>query len=219
MSFLARLKETLNPFEEVPDKGAAAETEDAPETPVRTGRGRGAPSVIFPKVAPTAAGVDDGTVDDFLKQLRAETASRRSAGHTAFYEKLDALVEFVPDPGSRYKAALKTAKGVTAKDLLASITAVETALGEESKEFEAEIGSAEEREVIGARAEAEAIDGQIETLNQQLGELRAKRTSLAGGISNAERKYAGLRAAFSKALGTFKRELDAERTNITTHLG
>lgn len=211
-SLLKRLTSVL--YEE---DASAPDASAPPDGSAPSGRGR-RPSATASVVA-SAPTSDLEAVEKYLTILRDATDDDRSDGHRRFYEQLDVLKGVIPDEKMRYEAALKTARGVTSKDLLSSLSAVEAEVGQEQKKFEAEMSGAEKDEIGGKRSELERIDAELRELEKRAEALRGERASLSAGISSAEQKFKSHRAAFAAAVQKYLAELSAERTSITTHLG
>ena len=209
MGFKDRLKGML--FEEDPTAPADVEPAGAgASAPVRT------PTAT---VVASASGSDEEEVEKFLEVLRGATDDDRSPGHRAFWQKYQELDGLGMDEAMRYKAAAKTATGVTASDLLASIKAVQAELGKEQKEFEAMITDAESKEVDGTKAKVSQLSTEIAELEKKLGDLRSQHSSLSASIEISTKKFADKRRAFDTAVTKYRGELDQEAADITTHLG
>lgn len=205
-AFREKLDKLIYTYEEEPEAEASA------VAPAAKGRQTSVSTVS------AGTSTDADSVEGFLEALREATEDDRSEGHQAFWTQLTALQSLDMPESTRYQAAAKTAKGVTAEDLLTSITTVEGEVQEEVKVFEHRLADLEQEKVGDAKSQVATIETQLQGLEQQVAELEAQRTSLVSSISASERKFVQKRADFAEAVRTYRAELSTERQNIKTHL-
>lgn len=176
----------------------------------------------------TTQGVAAGPNQAMVDMITKATMSRNTP-FTALVIASEALIDFIPDPTTRLKAAQKTAgAGRSAKD---AADAVAIHLNDVDNEvlkfnasfkgkFTAEVSSLTQR-ADGLESDADAKVKQIEALNAQIAQLteaiNTQRTQAGELRANAATAEAGLRqteAEFAAAADQVRNQLNAQKAAI-----
>ena len=216
-------------------KGSIFESEGDTETaaPAKPGaQPTGAPQGAAPKPGMTyvpAPTVNTAMVDAIRKQTFA-----RNTALTALITASEALVDIIPDPVMRLKAAHKTAAGGrSAKDISDAVAIhMQDVDGEElrfSKTLEAtvngEVGTlnrqaeAAEQAAAAANNEIASLQQRINMLHQQAGENATKATTLRAEAQARHSELAQHEAEFKAAAQVVRNELNGHKNTILSTLG
>lgn len=211
--------------------GAVVELE--PETEEPTQPGKAGAGVIFASTAQVAPGAPAVLNQEMVKALQL-VVTRRATPFTTLEEKANALVEVVPDPVQRVKAAatLLKAEGRTATQIIQAIDAHISDIDIEQRRFVASSEQQVIKKAGGLRAEVVELDktnmadaSRIETLQREINEVVARieeRKQLIADktaeADNTENEIKRLAVEFTAAADEVKQTLQQRKSVLTSIL-
>lgn len=159
-----------------------------------------------------------------VEAIRKSTFSRNTA-LTALIAASDSLIDIIPDPTMRLRAAQKTAgAGRSAKDMVDAVAIHLNDIDSEALRFDKALTSKIQAEVGGLIQQAESIDSQINAANAEAAGLAERIQKLQEMVAASIGKAAELRHTASnkevelrQAASDFKVAADAVRAELNQH--
>jgi len=225
-SWLGKIKGAL--LEDEPEKPGAQQPAQAP-VPTHAIRGGGQQPSSPLTYAPMAPQLNQAFVDAIRKQT-----FQRNTALTALINAADQLVDIIPDPVMRIKAAHKTAGAGRKPQEIADAVAIHLndVDGEVMRfnqtlqtKITQEVGGltkgadAAENSVTTAQGEIQRLSERIQQLQQQVGEKTAEAQRLRGEAQSKENDLRQAETEYKTAADAVRQELNTHKSTILSILG
>ena len=220
------------------DKMRGMLIEDDGSSDVATAQKPGAPVQVLQGAAPRTSTMSTFAQGPMLNEamaaaIRKATFSRNTA-LTALITASDALVDIIPDPVMRLKAAQKTAgAGRSGKEISEAVAIHLSDVDSEEQRFAQMLSTKVQGEVGGLQRQAETTEQAVQsasheiqnlqqrilTLQQQMGENSAKASSLRSEAQTKEHELRQAETEFKAAAQAIRNELNGHKNTILSTLG
>ncbi len=133
-----------------------------------------------------------------------------------FMASMESLAQFIPDEGTRAKAALATlaSQGVSHQAIASQIETVLGSLKNEEERFEQAKQQRIQSEVTAKLGAADAVKHECEELSTQLGRKEAEESMLRREAVGNQTKIDSAAAEFSSAINVIKTQIESIASRI-----
>jgi len=172
------------------------------------------------------AGFEPGQIDASMSSTFIEKLKSKYLGSPTypvieqFTNSLETLAEFIPDEGSRYRAALKqlVKTGVDGSKLADAYNALVTVLDTENGKFATKIAQQRAAEITTREETVKDINLQIEAKNLEIRALMDQRETVAGEIVDTKTKLDTAQNSFDGAMATLRSQNDDSLRKLSIYL-